>query len=54
VPLRIVADKGSLHPGFRWQGFVVRLVCDGTARGLRRGDAIRCCRPPPDRPRPLA
>ncbi|SRR5581483_8400834 len=35
VPLRIVADKGSLHPGFRWQGFVVRkdLVDSGTFGG---------------------
>jgi NitT/TauT family transport system substrate-binding protein len=43
VPLRIVADKGSLYPGFRWQGFVVRqdLVDSGAFAGCASFKGMR-------------
>jgi NitT/TauT family transport system substrate-binding protein len=43
VPLRIVADKGSLYPGFRWQGFVVRkdLMDSGAVRGCASFKGLR-------------
>jgi NitT/TauT family transport system substrate-binding protein len=43
VPVKVVADKGSSVPGFRWQGFMVRkdLVDSGAFRGCESFRGLR-------------